>query len=355
MSQVIPNPKAPKESTDYIYGKRLEKYEDRMNFFLNEKVDIDKTNVKDEDAGDVDGLESLIQRFCSYGSATLPTVDEYGVIEGSEASGKPKRLIDFIVQAAKDAVAFILNLINNRLARLEIRLARLKIERKRSGIRTGEIKYPYGTRRMILPQVVSTDPNWVPQTLTNVLDFYKDTVKAYKVMSEGLGKDPIEGKDLHTVVDDMVGKVKTALGMKLEGDILVGPLLPSLRMLHIQEPGEADPTKIDIYFGISNVQVKLPSETFVSTSNLLDSMLNNITKVISEIRSNQSTVSSMTRNFEKTVRKVENSKEGKLTPVEREYYNWLIRFNRRLMNVTIQYTLSQLDAAIDFATAGIAK
>lgn len=355
MSQVIPNPKAPKESTDYIYGKRLEKYEDRMNFFLNEKVDIDKTNVKDEDKTEVDGLEALVHRFCDYGSIKLPAIDEHGIIEGSEATGKTKRVIDFIIQAAKDAVAFILNLINNRLARLDIRVARLEIERKRSGIRTGEIKYPYGIRRLLLPQVVGTDPNWVPQVLTNIQNFYKDTVKAYKVMSDSLAQDPTNGKDLITLVEDMVGKVKSQLSMKAQGDVLVGPLLPSLRMLHIQQPSAADPTKIDIYFGISDVQVKMPSQTFVSTSNLLDSMLSGIKKIISEIRSNQSTVSSMTRNFEKTVRKVENSKEGKLTSEEREYYNWLIRFNRRLMNITIQYVLSELDAAIDFTTAGIAK
>lgn len=355
MSQVIPNPKAPKESTDYIYGQRLEKYEDRINFFLNEKVDIDKTNVKDEDKETVDGLESLVQRFCSYGGPMLPLIDENGDIAGTEASGRGKRFIDFLIQAAKDAVAFLLNIINNRIARLDIRVARLTIDRKRMGIRTGDIKYPHATRRMLMPQIVSTNPNWVPQTLDNVKSFYKDTVSAYKTMSESLGKEPTEGKDLYTLINDIVSKVKSQLHLKTSGDLLVGPLLPSLRQLHVQQPSETDPSKIDIYFALSDVQVKIPSETFESSSNLLDSMIKQIDDLIKEIRSNQSSVASMTRNFEKAVRAFENKKDGKLTPVEREYYNWLIRFNKRLMNITLQYVLGQLDAACDFTQTGIAK
>lgn len=355
MSQVIPNPKAPKESTDYIYGQRLEKYEDRMNFFLNEKVDIDKTNVKDEDAEKVDGLESLVQRFCSYGGPMLPPMDENGDIAGTEASGRTKRIIDFLIQAVKDAVTFLLNLINNRIARLDIRLARLSIDRKRYGIRTGDIKYPYAIRRMLLPQIAAKDPNWVPQTLDNVKDFYKDSVKAYKTMSDILSQEPTEGKDLFELIDNVVGKVKTQLSLRANGDLLVGGLLPSLRQLHVQQPSAADPTKIDVYFALSDVQVKLPSETYESSSNLLDSMISGIKGLINEIRSNQSSVASMTRNFEKAVRKIENSKDSNLTSVEREYYNWLIRFNKRLMNVTLQYVLSQIDAACDFTQSGISR
>lgn len=352
MTQVLPKPNAPKESTDYIYGKRLAKYEDRMNFFLNEKVDIDKTNVKDIDAGTVDGLENLVQRFTSYGKPTFIQVDEEGMVAGTEASGKAKKFIDIIIQAAKDAVEFILNFINNRIARLDVRAHRTGLERKRSGIKDGEAKYPASIRRLILPQVTGTNPNWVPQSLDKVLDLYKNSVKGYKYLSGRI--DKFEG-DLHSTIKESVKGFSDAMGMSYSAGNYQTDTLPGVRQLLVSAPAQEEPTKIDVYFNTVNVAVKLPSTTFHPTSNLLDSTLDKVNSVIKEIRSNQSTMSQLSRNFEKTVRKFENSKTEKIDSEERKYYEWLIRFNKRMMNTVIQYTMSELDAAIDFVNAGIDK
>lgn len=352
MTQVLPKPNAPKESTDYIYGKRLAKYEDRMNFFLNEKVDIDKTNVKDIDAGTVDGLESLVQRFTSYGKPTFIQVDEDGMVAGTEASGKAKKFIDIIIQAAKDAVEFILNFINNRIARLDVRAHRTGLERKRSGIKDGEAKYPASIRRLVLPQVTGTNPNWVPQSLDKVLDLYKNSVKGYKYLSGRI--DKFEG-DLHSTIKESVKGFSDAMGMSYSAGNYQTDTLPGVRQLLVSAPAQEEPTKIDVYFNTVNVAVKLPSTTFHPTSNLLDSTLDKVNSVIKEIRSNQSTMSQLSRNFEKTVRKFENSKTEKIDSEERKYYEWLIRFNKRMMNTVIQYTMSELDAAIDFVNAGIDK
>lgn len=352
MTQVLPKPNAPKESTDYIYGKRLAKYEDRMNFFLNEKVDIDKTNVKDIDAGTVDGLESLVQRFTSYGKPTFIQVDEDGMVAGTEASGKAKKFIDIIIQAAKDAVEFILNFINNRIARLDVRAHRTGLERKRSGIKDGEVKYPASIRRLLLPQVTGSNPNWVPQSLDKVLDLYKNSVKGYKYLTGRI--DKFEG-DLHSTIKESVKGFSDTMGMSYSGGSYQTDTLPGVRQLIVSAPAQEEPTKIDVYFNTVNVAVKLPSTTFHSTSNLLDSTLDKVNSVIKEIRSNQSTMSQLSRNFEKTVRKFENSKTEKIDSEERKYYEWLIRFNKRMMNTVIQYTMSELDAAIDFVNAGIDK
>ncbi|UQT03210.1 hypothetical protein YUBABA_00040 [Serratia phage vB_SmaM-Yubaba] len=352
MTQVLPKPNAPKESTDYIYGKRLAKYEDRMNFFLNEKVDIDKTNVKDIDAGTVDGLENLVQRFTSYGKPTFIQVDEDGMVAGTEASGKAKKFIDIIIQAAKDAVEFILNFINNRIARLDVRAHRTGLERKRSGIKDGEAKYPASIRRLVLPQVTGTNPNWVPQSLDKVLDLYKNSVKGYKYLSGRI--DKFEG-DLHSTIKESVKGFSDAMGMSYSAGNYQTDTLPGVRQLLVSAPAQEEPTKIDVYFNTVNVAVKLPSTTFHPTSNLLDSTLDKVNSVIKEIRSNQSTMSQLSRNFEKTVRKFENSKTEKIDSEERKYYEWLIRFNKRMMNTVIQYTMSELDAAIDFVNAGIDK
>ena len=49
MSKVLPDPKSPKDSADYIYGERMAEYEDRQNFFLNEKVAVKKDDVKEDE------------------------------------------------------------------------------------------------------------------------------------------------------------------------------------------------------------------------------------------------------------------------------------------------------------------
>ena len=355
MSAVIPNPNAPKQSSDYIYGKRLEKYEDRMNFFLNEKVDIDKTNVKDIDGKSVDGLEGIIQRFTTYGASTLPEVDDNGYIAGTEASGKAKTIIDFLIQAAKDAVDFLLNLVNNRLARIDNRVFRLSIDRKRSGLKDGEVKFPVSIRRLIVPQLVGPDPNWVPQALDKVIDFYKSTVKAYSSLSSNIGKWDSGKGTLYEEISSTIEKAATVMGMRSIDYDYQSRVLPGVRQLNIGEPARSDPSKIDIFFASVDVPVKLSSPTFVPTSNLIDSTIKKVNDAIKTIRSEQSTMSQLTRNFEKAVRKYENEKTTKLTPDEREYYNWLIRFNKRLMNVTLQYIMNELDAGIDFINAGVSK
>ncbi|QGH71949.1 putative virion structural protein [Klebsiella phage N1M2] len=353
MTQVLPKPNAPKESTDYIYGKRLAKYEDRMNFFLNEKVDIDKTNVKDIDAGTVDGLENLVQRFTSYGKPSFIEVDDSGMVAGTEASGKAKRFIDIIIQAAKDAVEFILNFINNRIARLDVRSHRAGLERKRSGIKDGEARYPASIRRLMLPQITGGDPNWVPQSLDKVLDIYKNSVKGYKYLTSRI--DKWEGANAYDVIKESVKGFSDIMGMSYKNGGYQTDTLPGVRQLIVSAPSQEDPTKIDVFFNTVDVAVKLPTPTFHPTSNLLDSTLNKVNSIIKEIRSNQSTMSQLSRNFEKAVRKFEANKGEKIGPEERKYYEWLIRFNKRMMNTVIQYTISELDAGIDFVNAGIDK
>lgn len=357
MSQVIPNPKAPTDSTDYIYGERMEPYEDRMNFFLNEKVDIKKTNVKSEDSSTVDGLESIIQRFTTYGKISLPSFPENPTMElaGTESVGnKAKLILNVLIQAAKDAVEFLLNFINNRIARIDNRTYRIGVHRKREGIKQGDVNYPLTIRRLFVPLKVSRDPNWINDSLNDVLGFYKASIKAYGILNSRIGKFDTSS-DLNQAIDSTVTDVASVMNMKKESGSFKTGVLPGIREFTIDSPTGVSPDDIKMYFQNSTIDVKLPSPTYNNSGVMVDKILSTVTSIIKEIRSNQSTIGQLSRNFEKAVRQYESSSVEKLSPDERAYYNWIIRFNKRLMNSTIQYVIGSLDVALDFVNSGVKR
>lgn len=358
MSQkLIPSPKEPVDSTDYIYGERMEPYEGRMNFFLNEKVDVKKDNVKDEDKAAVDGLESVIQRFITAGAITLPNLEEERVgliVGGLEAANKVKSVISFLVQLAKDAVDFLLNLVNNRIARLDNREFRVSTNRKREGISSTPVKYPATIRRVMDPLTISLDGNWVVGSLNNVTDYYKDTVKAYQQLTRLISDSTGEGFDLQRQIDKTVDIVKTQMGMTDKGDNFISKILPGGRQLVIDKPDVENLNKVGVYFQSSSVIVKLLSPEYEPNGPMMDGVLGSVRKCIKEIRSNQSTVSQLYREFEKSARTHERN-NGTMTPDQRTYLNWLIRFNKRLMSVNLQYVLTSMDVGLDFVNSGLHK
>lgn len=360
MTKLIPNPKEPKESTDYIYGERMEPYEERMNFFLNEKIDVKKDDVKEEDKETVDGLESVIQRFTEYRSIPLAVLDESPTdeqVDGLESVSRLQKVIDVLVQFAKDAVDWLLNLINNRISRLDNREFRVSLERKRAGIVSTEVNYPVGIRRLLAPLKVSTDPNWVAAVLKDVNDFYNQSINAYKDLTKDIGSTTAGRFSLDTAIKESIQGAARNLKMKLvsgQGTYLT-EILPGNRQLAIDDITNGDTGQIKIYFQTSSVDTKLKEKTFVPSSFMVDNTLAAIKSLIKTIRSNQSTVSQLYRTFEKTVKQFQHNNGTPLSREQQEYLNWLIRFNKRLMSTTIQYVLDSLDTGLDFVNAGIQK
>lgn len=358
MSQkLIPNPKEPADSTDYIYGERMEPHEGRMNFFLNEKIQIKKDNVKDEDKVAVDGLESIIQRFITAGAVNLPDLTQESselIVGGLEASNKAKSIVHFLVQLAKDAVEFLLNLVNNRISRLDNREFRVTINRKREGISSIPVKYPATIRRLIDPLTISLDGNWVVGSLNNTIEYYKDTVKSYRELTKIISDSGSEGFDLHRQIDKTINIVKTQMGLSDKGDIFISKILPGGRHLVIDKPDTNNLNKVGVYFQSSSVVVKLYSPEYEPNGPMMDGVLGSVRKCVKEIRSNQSTVSQLYREFEKSARTYERNNES-MTSDQRTYLNWLIRFNKRLMSVNLQYILTNMDAGLDFVNSGLHK
>jgi hypothetical protein len=358
MSQkLIPSPKEPIDSTDYIYGERMEPYEGRMNFFLNEKVDVKKDNVKEEDKESVDGLESIIQRFSSFGGIQLPAMEEdvsTAVVDGVESANQVKKVIHFLVQLAKDAVAFLLNLINNRVARLDNREFRVSLRRKRDGIVSHAVKYPATVRRLFDPLTISMDPNWVKGSLASVNDFYDSTVDAYRKLGSLIESAGTEDFDLAGQIDKTLSALKKELKLTESGDTFTTGIIPGNRQLVIERPTVDNLNKVGIYFQNSTVPVKMLSDEYEPSGPMVDATLAEVRKTVKNIRSNQSTVSQLYRSFEKEAKKYELGTKH-LTPDGRAYLNWLVRFNKRLMTVTLQYVLTGMETGLDFVETGLRK
>ncbi len=344
MSNVLPDPKAPKESTDYIYGKRMDAYEDRMNFFLNEKVDVKKDDVEDKDKETVDGLEALVNRFTSYATVKIPQLPaEY---DGNEAVGK--KALDFIVQLAKDLVDFILNLVNNRISRLERRTNKTSMARKNDGIINKPVKYPLTVRRLLTPLNASTDPNWVGGAVVELLDWYKAVMKAHVFINNYVEGDL---KVLSGHVGIVTDAVRDILGMKDDSGTLQSAVLPSNRRFSL-DINTDNPRDFKMFFANNNAIAKLRADEWAPSSFVMDNTLNKISSLIKEIKSNQSTVSQLYRKFEKKVKKIEGETQG-MTQEERNFYSWIIGFDRRLLSTNLQYVMGGLDAALDFVNSGV--
>lgn len=294
----------------------------------------------------------------TYQSVPLAALDDNPTEElvgGLEAASSLKKVIDVLIQFAKDAVDWLLNLINNRISRVDNREYRVSLERKRAGIVSTEVNYPAGIRRLLSPFKVSTDPNWVAAVLKDVNDFYSNSIDAYKNLTKDIGSATAAGFNIDSAIKESIHGAARQLNMKNTNGVYMTEILPGNRQLAIDEITNGETGQIKIYFQTSSVDTKLKEKDFVPSSFMVDNTLAEIKSLIKTIRSNQSTVSQLYRTFEKAVKSFQHNNTTPLTREQREYLNWLVRFNKRLMGTTIQYVLDALDTGLDFVQAGIQK
>ena len=343
MSKILPDPKAPNQSADYIYGERMAEYEDRQNFFLNEKVEVKKDDVKEEDKATVDGLESLVNSFTSFNTIKMPEMEvEY---DGNESI--VTRTFQFLVQMAKDLVDFILNLVNNRIARIQRRYQYAAIDRKVKGIVAKPVNYPFTIRRLMTPMNVGTNPAWVADALNETKDWYKQVIDAHKLINAIVDRPYSESDTAESVIASVAHK----LGMRDDNSgTLQSAVLPSNRRFAMEFNPQI-PSNFKLYFVNNDAIAKLRATEWEPTSFVLDNTLRSINNAVNEIRSNQSTISQLYRKFEKKVAVM--SQEANVTEAQRRFYSWLIQFDRRLLSVNLQYVLNGIESGLDFVDMGI--
>ncbi|QDJ97089.1 hypothetical protein PQC07_gp184 [Aeromonas phage D3] len=367
MSLSLSNKGAGGTTSDKTVGETLGPYEESMAFFEKKEIKVDKESVTFPNKLYVDGIESIVTSFGSVqvplrqylGSENEQTLaDDYS---GNESLGETlKNIMKAIIQLAKDAVEFVMNLINNKLTRLDNALFRLKGRRKRQGLADKEVSYPIGVRRLMIPGKVSTGPEWIPASLTEVKKFYQSYIKTYRDLTKLIYISPDHfSPEAHNEKINAI--MRTDMGMNIaqsnsDGSdaYRCGPI-PGNRYFCFDSRSDVKAERSSIYFTDTTMEVKLLSKTFMATGHVIDKTIDGIQELIDEVRKNQKTVGELHREFEKAVVGFEKREGRAVTADQRHFLRYLINHSKRQSQLTVQYVTSVCDIAMDFCDAGIRK
>lgn len=349
-------------SKDNLYDDVMKPYEEAMNFFADKDIAISTDDVKEDDKETVAGLESLIKTFtknCNTALVLDLDDDTFVQYEGTEGFGtKVRKGIDVLIQFVKDAVNWLMSLINNKLFRMDNRTYRVSSRRKRFGLTQEDVKYPAGMRRLLIPNKVTDDAQWVYSSLEEINTFYLKSVQVYKDLIGQIAKEPATF-DLHQAMSDVTTVMIRGFGMKQHGKNVEGTtswvtdILPGNRYFRFDASTDNNTDRVNIYFEDTTMDVKLRSQTFTPTSFMIDKTLAKIKELVDNIRANQKTVGELYRKFEKEVLHYEMKRDYQLTKDQKDYLRWLVRMNKKLCSLSIQYVTSAVDVSLDFCEVGI--
>ncbi|QDB70272.1 putative phiKZ-like internal heard protein [Aeromonas phage CF8] len=346
-------------STDGIYAKVVEPIEESLDFFVGKEI-----KVKKED--EVDGFESfsgqgqvasdLVMSFALARPTLTQTTLE---IDGTESFGeKAKSVLRTLVQLAKDAVAWLMSLINNKIVRIDNRRYRLSSRRKRHGLHTKDVKYPSVVRRLMAPNRVTEDGQWIKESIEAVNDFYITAMSVYKQLLDRIKIEP-STFDYSRAIDGVNKLFVSTFKMsanKTEDDGVVtfnSQVLPGNRYFIYKASTPSRIVNGAMYFDNTTMEVKLKAQEFRPTSFTIDATLTSIANLINTVRDNQKTVGELHRRFEKAVVAFVNKEDVRLSPEQRTYLDWLISLSKNLNAKSINYVTSSVDAGLDFCQAGI--
>lgn len=349
------NKGAAQLTTDKTVGEAMGPYEESSTFFDRKETKVSKDAVDFENKLYVDGLESIIASFGTR-RVSIPEV----AVDGNEGFGDTiKRIMNTIIQLAKDAVNYLVSLVNNKLVRLENRLHRMRVNRKRNGLRTVETNYPLAVRRLIIPNKVTTNPGWIAESVGEVTKFYNNAVGAYKELTKLIPMDPakfdtfeankrVNGVMAYNMSMEAIAKDDNNVIQYRTGS------LPSNRYFVFNSRADADTERADMSFQDTNLDGRLKSPTFMPSGHVIDKTFDAVQEAVNNVRSNQRTVSDLHRAFEKSVVAFEGEAR-EISVAQRHFLRFLISHNRRLSQLAIQYLTASCDVALDFCSSGINK
>ncbi|UOX39602.1 putative internal head protein [Aeromonas phage ZPAH34] len=347
-----------KNTQDDFYSDRVDNIEESLNFFIGKEIKVEETE-------DVSGTES----FKGQGEILSTVIKEFGKnksslqlnnpVDGTESfKEKAASALRSLIQFAKDVVAWIVNLINNKITRIDNRRFRISSRRKRYGLKTKDEKYPSSVKRLIIPSKVTEDGQWVKESIIAVNDFYTTAVTVYKGLLDHIKIEP-NHFDLNTQIEDVnrlfVNKFNLQIGPKGSDGVISyhSGVLPGNRYFVYQASTAERIINTPCYFDNTTIESKLKSPTFGPTSFIIDSTLTSIADLINKVRSNQKNVGELHRIFEKEVVSYINKHGEALGTRHKTYLNWLITLSKTLNGRSINYVTSSIDGALDFCEAGI--
>ena len=351
MSAQLGTQGGPKTTTDPIHEEVIDGIKDDVDFF--DRVDV-KVTRKDTD--EIYGTESLvlgsvIERF---GKHFQP--DTSLEVHGFESFGdKAKELLVRIVQLAKDAMQWIMNILSNQLTRIDNRQFRMRSRRKRHGIKSEDVAYPASVKRLIIPAKVTEDGQWVKGSLLEVESLYKQYVAAHKVLVDAVTLD-FNKKLLEDTIQGLVKAFEMNSVSKSKDGVeeFRSRILPGNRYLRFTGP-TATFTGGQFYFDDTTAEAKLKSEKFGPTSFIIDNTLDAVHSINELIRKNQKSVNELHRNLEKEVAVFGAKNNSMLTPEANSFLTWIVKLDKNMSGKIINYVISSTDAAMDFVERGINK
>jgi hypothetical protein len=352
MSAQLGTQGGPKTTTDPIYTDVVDSIQDDVDFF--DRVDV-KASTKDTDQ--IYGVESLVlvNVIKEFGKQVRP-LDTSLKIDGSESFGdKAKELLVRIVQMAKDAMNWIMNILSNQLTRIDNRQFRLRSRRKRHGIKQDDTPYPASAKRLLIPQKVTEDGQWVKGSLQEVELLYKQYVTAHDVLAKSITLDYNK-----KVMEDTISGIVKAFEMTSTGSNKDGSeeyrsrILPGNRYFRFRTP-TSEFSGSQFYFDDTTAEAKLKSDKFGPTSFIIDNTLDAVKSINDTIRSNQKSVNELHRALEKEVSLFGAKNNSMLTPEANSFLTWLVRLDKAMSSKVINYVISSADAAMDFVERGINK
>lgn len=340
-------------TTDKTVGEALGPYEESASFFEMKKVSVNKESVDLKDKLYVDGLESVISSFGSQ-----PCYSNHDGNEGLMES--IKSVMATIVRMAKEAVDFLVNIINNKLVRLDNSLHRIKTYRKVRGLVNGEVRYPMGVRRLMVPNRVTINPGWVAESIGEVKNFYSSTVSAYKAMIDLVNIDPdkFDPKQANAAINTIMSKTINMenVGKGDDGVLIFKTApLPGNRYFFFYSRPEENSERPFMMFQDTGIDTRLKNPMFEVQGHIVDKTIDAIQGLIDEVRKNQRTVSELYRAFEKAVVAFERKAGAGISTSQRQFLRYLVAHNKRLSQMSVQYVTASADVAMDFCRASISK
>lgn len=340
-------------TTDKTVGEALGPYEESATFFESKKVTVNKESVNLKDKLYVDGLESVISSFGSH-----PCYTEHDGNEGLMDTAK--RVMATIVRLAKDATEFLVNIINNKLIRLDNALHRIKTYRKVRGLVAGEVRYPIGVRRLMIPNKITVNPGWIAESINEVKSFYNKSIDAYKGLLDLISIDPevfnAEDADnkLNTVMAKCIGLAP--VGKDNAGSsMFVSSPLPGNRYFCFSSRPDTSSERPVMMFQDTGMDARLKNPMFEVQGHIVDKTIDAIQGLIDEVRKNQRTVSELYRTFEKAVVAFERKAGTGISASQRQFLRYLVAHNKRLSQMSVQYVTASADVGMDFCRASINK
>lgn len=348
-------------TNDPLYKNLNMDFEDNVNFFSGEKVEVTKkdeteneNDKKEKDTEtpseeEIEGLENLVKSF-SFKVENVVNTDP--IVEGNEGIiSFGKSLAISLWELIKDIGIWIKSLFTNKMARIETKVQYTAQRRKLKGIKDGEeVRYPSSVMMLVIPTKVSMDPDWTYECAEVGIAFYTKVMDVVKDLKHWITKE-IEDKD-EAKLQVMQSIAKSLTGQSLkEGEQVTTDIIPGNRVYNVRSPIADNANAALTFFSESNTTGKPKTEKFTVTGPLIDNALKVLVNYQQAIERNQKNTSELQRTFESEVNRLINNE--KITSDRKQFLAWLSNTHKRLVNTTLQQAVQTINALDDFINAGL--